>query len=660
DPEIASQVADRLAPDFGSVRLRLPNIHCIACVWLLENLHRIRSGIGTCRVDFLRREVHIAFDPRAVSLAQIAATLASIGYPPDLRLSDLRGRMHASPHRRLWMKLGVAGFAFGNAMLLSFSHYLGLDALSAPDFQRLAAIVSFLLAIPVTFFCAEDYWKAAWISIRQRRLNLEVPIALGIAALFLQSAFDTWTGRGEGYFDSLAGLLFFLLIGRTFQTIIHDRLTFDRGLSDFLPLSSIRLRSDGSEETVAIDALNPGDMIRVRHGEWVPCDSTLAEGPGSFDLSFITGEANAAPIQRGEAVPAGARQVAGSVLLRVSKRVSQGYLASLWQQDAFRRERDDHARSATQRFSQRFTKIVLAVATVSGLFWSFQDPGMGLETFLAVLIVACPCALALAAPFALGTARRCLTQRGIHLRTVEVLETLAEVNTVVFDKTGTLTLSGAADVKWAGSQITPDIAKRIGLLASQSAHPLAVCIQGAIRNMGFDVAMNEGDRQAGLRVAEFREFTGLGIEAKVDGHKLRMGSARFVGKEPESRELEERQACVHVQIDGKQVGCFVAGLGLRPGVAEVLKALGKDRTTQLLSGDNDHDQDRFRRLFPPSSPLLFRQSPHSKLDHVRSLQAQGRTVMMVGDGLNDAGALRQSDVGVVVLDDLVRSVRPVI
>ncbi|MFM8878749.1 MAG: heavy metal translocating P-type ATPase metal-binding domain-containing protein, partial [Verrucomicrobiota bacterium] len=268
-PEVRSALVDHSDDRRTRVTFRIPAIHCVACVWLLEHVFRLRPGIGASSVDFLRREVSLTFDPSVLRLSEVAALLASLGYEPDLRASDLEVSTTRPVSRRLWLQLGVAGFAFGNTMLLSLAMYLGLDSVSGPAFRHLAGWISFLLSIPVVTFSAWDYYQAAWTGVRRRVPVIEIPIALGILALMGQSVFEVFSRRGDGYFDSLAGLLFFLLCGRLFQQKTHARLVFDRDYKAFFPLAVTRLGARG-EERVAVAQLAVGDRIVLRHGELVP------------------------------------------------------------------------------------------------------------------------------------------------------------------------------------------------------------------------------------------------------------------------------------------------------------------------------------------------------------------------------------------------------
>ncbi len=642
-PAVRERLIDFSDERSARVTVHLPAMHCIACVWLLENLFRLKPGLGRSQVNFPRKEVSISFDHKVVRLSEVFELLASLGYEPDLRLSNLDSSAKPAEPARLWMQLGVAAFAFGNIMLFSIASYFGLDSASGPGFQKLTGLISLLLAIPVVLFSAADYWRSAWTSLRQRLLNIDVPIAAGILALFAESVFEVAAGRGAGYFDSLTGLLFFLLCGRLFQQRTFDRLTFDRDFRSFFPLSAMR-EKDGCEERIALSEIRPGDRLAIRNGELIPADARLVEGDAWIDYSFVTGESEPVRKALGDYLYAGGRQAGGVLKIQTVKPVSQSYLASLWNQEIFQKPSDDQSLSTlTNRYSQRFTVAVLAIALGSAAFWWAANPALALNAFAAVLIVACPCALALAAPFALGTAQRLLAMRSVFLKNPSILERLAAANTLVFDKTGTLT-SGASRTTWHGPSLTREETRQLASILRQSIHPHAARLQSLLA-----VADPEP-------VSGFVEMPGRGMAASVNGHEVSIGSPSWL----ESRGLsllpgaDEGAAAsrVHVGLDGAHRGWFELAGAIRPEIETVLAELSTEHELVLLSGDNDRDRERFARLFGPAAPLHFEQSPLDKLTFIRRLQDGGKRVVMLGDGLNDAGALKQSDVGVAVVENI--------
>jgi Cu+-exporting ATPase len=521
----APAVRDRLV-DFSDERVtrvtfHLPAIHCIACVWLLENLFRLKPGVGPSQVNFLRQEMAVTFDTARVKLSEVVALLASLGYEPELKLSDLERPAKPAVNRRLWIQLGVAGFAFGNTMLFSIATYFGLDAFSGPGFRRLVGFISLGLAVPVVIYSARDYWRSAWTSVQQRLLSIDVPIAAGIATLFAQSAHEVIAGRGAGYFDSLCGLLFFLLCGKLFQQKTYARLAFDRDYKTFFPLSVLRKGRPGSRadaaERVSLAQLEIGDHLVIRNGELIPADARLIEGAALLDYSFVTGESEPAEKRVGDRLYAGGRQIGGGITVETVKPVSQGYLTSLWNQEAFRKEKGPALGTLTNQYSRRFTKLVIATALGTALFWAWREPSLSLKAFTSVLIVACPCALALAAPFALGTAQRVLARRNVFLKNPHVIESLARVDAVVFDKTGTLTSAGAASVMFQGAPLKECEERWLYSMTRHSTHPLSVRIGDAIARDHFPEP-----------VRSFLETAGCGMEGTVAGHEIWMGSASWL------------------------------------------------------------------------------------------------------------------------------------
>lgn len=656
DPLVREKLLDYAGPSQARVSLHLPAIHCVACVWLLENLFKLHPGIGHSQVNFPRREAAITFASDKIKFSELVALLVSIGYEPELTLSATEKKAPARQHKKEWLQIGLAGFAFGNIMLMSLPFYFGLDSLNGPWFTRLAGWLGLAFALPVVVYSASDYWRAAWLAFRQRMVIMEVPIALGLAAIYGASIFEVASHRGPGYGDSLCGLIFFLLCGRLFQKKTHERLTFDRDYKGFFPLSVVRTgRVDSplpAEETVAISRLQVGDRIILRNGELLPADARLVSGEACLDYSFVSGESEPVACKMGERLYAGGRQVGGAIEVETIKPVAQSYLATLWDNEAFRKPRNHDLDSLTNRFSKYFTQVVIGVALAAAAFWIFQDPAKALKVFISVLIVACPCALALAAPLTHGTAQRRLAWLKIFLKNGLVVERMASVDTIILDKTGTLTCAEARGVvfqktesetqkiKSTGDGLSLEAAQWLASLARYSTHPNSIRIARSIS-------------APPLPVTNFKETPGSGIEGEVAGHRILMGSYTWVS--PSARGDARPVAGgseVWVAIDGAICGTFKLENTLRPEVAQLIAELGGRFELALLSGDNEREAERFQKLFGERATLRFNQSPADKLNFIRELQARGRRVMMVGDGLNDAGALKQADVGVAVVEQV--------
>lgn len=629
--EVRSKVVEHCEDGIVRARFSIPTMHCSSCIWLLENLPGMEPGILRSRVSFGEKELSVTFKEGILPLPRLVGLLRRIGYGPQVA-GGRPGTATGAVPRMLLVRLGVAGFVFGNTMLLSFPEYLGADneAGLKVGFQWLTVLLSF----PVVFFLSTDFFRGAWAGIRSRTVNIDQPIALGIVALWTRSLHDVLTGSGPGWFDSLAGLLFFLLIGRWYQSYSYRALRFDRTLEDFLPLVVLR-RTVAGEEAVKVAALVPGDRIVVRDGELVPVDGILRAGQGRLDNSFITGEPM--PVRRdpGDAIKAGGRQRGAAIEVEVLRNFAESRLKQLWAE-----QESGHDRPAMPRMidavARRFTVAVLLVAAGAGLWWWGREPAQVWPVVTAVLIVACPCALALSMPFAYGHAVRLMGKRGLFLRSNQVVERMSRIDAVVFDKTGTLTAREGHELAWLGEPLREDEEKLVHALARCSTHPLsAVIAQEFGRAHGI-----------GKQVEHVREVPGQGLEGRVDGRDVRIGSAAWCGVDEGPRGAGV--ARVHVSLGGAPRGSFAIRKLARAGITDAVQRLGRQYRTALLTGDGQVD---------PVLSLAFGGrgvrtgcSPADKQQAVRRWQLEGERVLMVGDGLNDAGALAQADVGITVTE----------
>jgi Cu+-exporting ATPase len=631
DEEIQQSLIDYSDGEKTRVRFYLPQIHCASCIWLLENLYRLNEGVTQSKVHFTKKEIQLSYLESKTSLRQLVELLASIGYAPAINLGDADKPKEKAVSQRLYFQLGVAGFAFGNIMLLSFPEYLGLSTEEDLFFQRLFGYANILLAIPVAFYSGWDYIRSAALSIRHGHFNIDVPISLGIITLFVRSVAEILTHSGAGYLDSLAGLVFFLLIGKWFQQKTFYHLAFDRDYRSYFPIAAL-LKDGGTERSVPVNKLEPGQTIIVKHGELAPADGLLVKGNASIDYSFVTGEAEPVTVATGEKIYAGGRQVGERIEVTLTKKVSQSYLTQLWNDEAFQKDAESATQKLADRVGRYFTYIILGIGFATLAYWLPKDVGIAINAFTAVLIVACPCAVALAVPFTFGNSIRILAHNQFYLRNVHVLEALRNIQTIVFDKTGTLTGSREARVQYHGQALSDRERRMVQSLVRHSSHPASRQIDQWL-----------GDTGEALPLVDFEEMTGQGVQALVDGRLIQVGSRSFV--------QAEAGEGVFVRIDGRVKGRFELKSPYRSGLAAVVEALKSRFPLYLLSGDNDRERAQLEPLFGSADALHFQQSPADKLRFVKDLQAKGQNVCMIGDGLNDAGALRQSDTGIVLTED---------
>ncbi len=614
----------------GIVRARfhVPQMHCSSCIWLLENLSQLDPAIIRSRVSFADKEMSVTFREGKLGLGGLVQLMRRIGYGPQLTASNT-GRRSGEVPRMVYIRLGVAAFIFGNTMLFSFPEYLGADTEAGLKlgFQWLTVLFS----IPVVLFLSTEFFRSAWAGIRSRTVNIDQPIALGIVALWTRSLWEVITGIGPGYFDSLAGLLFFLLIGRWYQAHTYRALRFDRALEDFLPLVVLRKRG-AEEEPVKVADLVPGDRIVVRDQEIIPVDAVLLSGSAHIDNSFITGEPLALRKNVGDTIRAGGRQRGAAIELEVVRSFADSRLKSLWAEQS-----SGHARPAMPRLidgvARRFTVAVLLISLGAALYWWGKDPSQVWPVVTAVLIVACPCALALSMPFAYGHTIRLLGKQGLFLRDAEVVERMSRIDTVIFDKTGTLTAREAHQVHWNGSPLSGHEQAVVRALARNSTHPLSAVLTTELKGPA-------------LATSDVGEVPGQGIRGLVDDRPVRIGSAAFCGAEEATRSHGE--AHVHISIAGVPKGYFGIRKQARDGVAEAVRELGKNMRTGLLTGDANVDAGLASAF--ANGTMRTQCSPVDKAEAIRTEQATGHRVLMVGDGLNDSGALAQSDVGITVTE----------
>lgn len=636
DPEVEGRLKEFSRDGIARISLTVPTIHCSSCIWLLEHLGRLDPGVLESRVDFLRKRVDIRFREAATSVRTVVELLASLGYPPQVSV-DTAPADDGTARRSLYARIGVAGFSFANIMMLSFPEYLGAregDELLRTVFTWL----SVALAVPAFFYSGWIYIRSAVQGLRRRIVNIDVPLALGMIILFVRSMADILLSTGPGFLDSLTGLIFFLLVGKVFQDRTYESLRFDRTYRSYFPLA-VMVRKGRNETPVPVAALKAGDRMVIRNGEIVPADAVLIRGSASMDYSFVTGESRPTPVAPGEHVQAGGRQAGGAIELDVLRPASDSHLTRVWQEASA----GDAPRAAlgtvSTAISGWFTGGVLVLATAAAAFWFPQDGSTAFRAITGVLIVACPCALALAAPFAFGTVSRILGRHGMYLRDTGAVEALAGVTTAVFDKTGTLTAAGEAIVDFVGEELSSEERDLVASLARSSHHPLSRRIVSRL------------DAQETYTVLEFTEAPGAGITGIVQGREVRLGSAAFVGHSDDGEGTDTRVYCA---IDGMVRGFFLIAPRYRTGTGDMLGRLARRLKLAVLSGDSDRERARLESVLNGAGEVQvrFHQSPGDKLNVVTGLQQMGERVLMVGDGLNDAAALRKADVGIAITEDV--------
>lgn len=622
-------------------------VHCAACVWLVEKLPQVVPGVREARLDFGRRLVTVRWQEGVVRLSQIARALDTLGYPPHPVRLGSEQLLRREEERRQLIHIGVAGAIAGNVMLIAFALYGGWFHGMEEGFRAMFRWTSLGLAVLSILWPGRVFFRGAWAAIRTRTAHMDLPIAIGLAAGLLGGAWNTISGVGEVYFDSVTTLVFLLLVGRTLQER-QQRKAFDAVamLSALTPRTARRLEG-GELREVPQAALRVGDQVEVRAGESVPADGRIVEGCADFDLALLTGES--VPERRGvgELVHAGTIDRSDRVVVEIVQTGADTRVGQLM------RLVEDHARRRAplvrlaDRLSGWFVAAVLLLAGVNALLWASWAPELALEHTVALLIVACPCALALATPLAVAAAIGQAATRGILIKGGEVLEQLAEPGLLLLDKTGTLTEGRMELQSWQGSEQARAAAVA---LERRSSHVLA---------RAFVAAAAEGPQ---LAAGEVHETVGGGLAGRVGDQQVLVGSPSFLERHGVELDREGSEAArgldevlcagrspVGVALDGSWAGWAGFGDPIRSDAREVLDSLrARGWQVGILSGDHP------RVVASIAKPLGLDpeqcrggMSPEDKLQFVEDAKSKQR-VVMVGDGVNDAAALAAARVGIAV------------
>lgn len=635
EPSVAAQLYNFTDGNHTVVNLYIPGVHCSSCMWLLEHLQKIHSGITESRLNFTSKELTVRFNQEAISLRSVVELLSTIGYPPYISLDDTKGKKPKGNKARIY-KLGVAGFCFGNIMMMSFPEYFSLTSGMEKQYTELFRYLNLLLALPVFFYCASEFWVNAWKGLQQKMLNIDAPIALAILITFSRSVYEIATHTGSGFLDSMSGIIFFMLVGRVVQERVYNSISFHRDYKAYFPIAVTVLTENGTAIR-NIQELKENDVVQLHHDEIIPADGMIVKGEARIDYSFVTGESDPVVKEKGDTVYAGGRQTGTELTVCITKPVASSYLTSLWNHHSF--QKNKHAQntknSAVHVLSKYFTYVLFSLALITGIFWAFHDPAKILPSVSAMLIVACPCALLLSATYTNGNLLRLFSNNGLFLRDADVIEPLGKINNVVFDKTGTLTeCNDKTDL--SGARFSAEELACIFTVANSSQHPYSKAL---IRYLG---------KYPVQKLTYWREYTGKGIEGVVNGNTIKIGSAAFLGITP----ISAQPANVYISVNEEKIAAFRFYTGLRAGAQDMLRQLKSKFDLSLLSGDNEREKDLVKDLFDNGGQLLFNRRPLDKLHYIASLQQQGANVLMIGDGLNDAGALQQSNVGITLADDI--------
>ena len=635
--------------DWREAALLLENIRCPACLWLNEKHLRSLSGVIDVHIDDVTQRARVRWDPNRIQLSEILTAIADIGYiahPYDASRGEYlrKLRRHRSTEKLIFA--GAVGMLVMNFSLASY-FMAELDASGQlPLWITIGRWTSLVLVTMIMAYSGQEFFSGAWNDIRNRRLGMDIPVVLGLCAAYAGSLYTAITAHGEVYFDSIAMFVFLLLLARRFELggklMAADHL---EKLERVIPGTAQRVGEDGARHEAAVEDLLPGDLIRLVPGETVPVDGEISSGVSSFDESLLTGEPEPVVKRAGDCVVAGSVNGDQPVIIRVTKTIQSSVLSEIRQQVEYGLEQRPHYAELAERVASVFVAIILMIAIATALFWLLAGSESWLPNTIAVLIVTCPCALALATPVALTVSAGRLIKLGILPLRMRALDALAKCNYFVFDKTGTLTAGTPRLVRVIPlSAINETQATQFAAsMCADSEHPIAKALRL------IDVPLNV--------VAEgIKNVPGAGISAVIDNSEWRFGkqefalAAEFMAAVTQAQIEASRKQGQTVSLLTKEdivQAVFIFEDPLRPGIEKMLQGLAELSITHfsIVSGDAQSSVVKIGQQLGIEE-CYGGMTPEQKLAWIAARQAEGYRIAMFGDGINDAPALAAADVSI--------------
>lgn len=632
--------------------LFLEGITCAACVWLNEKHIASLRGVLAIHINYATHRASVVWDSESIQLSDILAAIRAIGYSAHPYDPKQQHNMLQQERKTALRRIGLAGILGMQIMTLAVALYMG-DVVGIDDrYRNLFNWFGLLIVIPILFYSGKPFFVAALRDVQNRRLGMDVPVALGLSIAFLASVTATITESGHVYYDSVAMFIFFLLTARFFEFRAREHSAdVNERLTRITPATATRLNKEtGEYESLAVAELMAGDKVRVRAGEVIPSDGVIYEGVSSVNESLLTGESLPRACGPGDKVIGGSINEDSLLFIEVESVGQETVLSHMLRlMERAQSERPAVAQMAN-RIAAYFVVFILLVATLAGLYWYLSGSEQWLEIVISLLVVTCPCALSLATPAAMTAATGALAEAGLLIARGNALETLSKVTDFAFDKTGTLT---DGELKLRKVMVFSDFNEDqiIALAASietGSEHLLGRAIVAQARDNKL--------LQAGGTTRNLKNFPGLGVEADVDGIQYFVGSDLFVEDKAGiciSDELRDEFAVdgyslVLIASPGELLGAFLLGDEVRLGAKSLVSYLkSREISCWILSGDTQASVRRVS-LQTGIGNVASRVRPDQKLAQIKSMQAQNRIVAMLGDGINDSPVLAGADVSIAM------------
>ena len=621
-----------------SIALMVSGIVCAACTWLIETRLSKIEGISQVSVNQSTSRAVVRWDPEKVELSDILKTISSLGYQAQPYDQSLKEEYLVKEKKRFLQRLAIAGLGMMQVMMYSLGFYLDLNAEMSDFNWNLLRWVSLLISTPVVFYAASPFYLSALKSLKNKAINMDVPVAVAIFGAWFASCYATLVSQGEVYFDSVSMFVFFLLTGRYLQMIaIHKS---GRVLEERIgtqPETAIRL-SDNGEERLLLEDVQAGDMLLVKSGQQVPCDGTLIDTEAQLDESILTGEST--PVWKSTLanLAAGAVNIGDSFRMKVTQRVENSTLANIVRLLQQARETKPRIQQIADKVASYFVIGILVLATATAIYWQINDTDKVFATVLAVLVITCPCALSLATPVAITTALGRMTSQAVLVNNTSALINLNHATDIVFDKTGTLTTGRFVLDRFENLSNDSDemILAIMASLENRSEHP----ISSAFRSI---------DTKA-YTVESVSRIPGIGLEGEVNGRNYLIGNELILSDAQKSLKLASDDLCLYLVSDGNCLARLSVVTEIRDDAVETLNRL-KTRGLKLhmLSGDKSSQVAKMAdSLSFDIDRVKGGVTPEEKMAYITELQSRGSLAVMVGDGLNDSPAMAAASVSIAM------------
>ena len=625
---------------------QIDGIHCAACIWLIEKLPQILPGVEDVKLNWARHTAQVRWQTDQVQLSRIAETLNQLGYQPHpFHESEMEARRNLENRRHL-IRIGIAAAAAGNNMLIAAALYLGMFSFMSPGMTQMLRVASCLVGLASLLGPGRIFLVGAVNAVRTRTAHMDLPIALGLAVGGIAGLINTIRGTGEIYFDSLSVLIFLLLVGRWIQFRQQNRAANAIEMLYRLTPQKARLMVDGESVETYLDLVQPGDLLEIRPGDLVPADAVVIDGTTRIDESILTGESRPALKQVDDVVLAGTQNLERVIVARTTAIGRQTRLSKIVELVEKASLEKPQIVQWANRIGGYFVIVVTLIALATLSYWLLVEPAVAVNRTVALLIVACPCALAMATPLTVSVALGKAARQKIMIKGGDVFQQLNKPGLIWLDKTGTLTEGRVEVVAWYGDR---ECQPAVAAVESKSSHPIARAVTDFVK-AEFDES----------EVQDFTVDPVGGVSAVVAGRQIWIGNQPFLQSQeiqipPElageaARAIDEGLSPCWVALEQQAVALFVLGDRLREDTLSVLQTLETAGwRLGILSGDHEQIVKQVAaRLRLPEAMAHGGLTPEDKLDMVRESMQHHETVLMIGDGVNDSVALAAASVGIAV------------